>query len=142
MHEMPEVFRKCKEWAIRMVFSLFRALRKSLQPEDKGRSNPSILQENKIMFGIKKQSDSEDNNSARKKVEKNLIKIMKAVEKEEDFSKEKEKVLELSSESNKEELLRNFVYKVETFLHYYEDEEEKELNFPITPWVDSFFETE
>lgn len=91
------------------------------------------------MFGIKRQDD--DNSSARKKVEKNLTKIMKAVEKEEDFFKERERVLEISNEPNKEELFENFIYKVETFLHYYEDEEEKELNFPFESWVDSFFET-
>lgn len=92
------------------------------------------------MFGIKKQEGA-SNNSDRKKLEKKLRKIVKLIETKEDFSKEKEMILKLSNEPNKEELFKNFIYKVETFLHYYEDEEEKELNFPFESWVDSFFET-
>lgn len=140
MYAMRKIFCKCKEWGIRVVLSLFRALRKSLQAKDKGRSNIAILQENKVMFGIKKQEGA-SNNSDRKKLEKKLRKIVKLIETKEDFSKEKEMILKLSNEPNKEELFKNFIYKVETFLHYYEDEEEKELNFPFESWVDSFFET-
>jgi len=76
----------------------------------------------------------------KEKVLKEIEKIFIAKQENKDFSESKEKILKLSNEPNKEELLNNLIYKMEVFLGY-EEEEEKELKFPFESWVDSFFET-
>jgi len=75
-------------------------------------------------------------NKERKKEYELLEKIVKHIKEEKDYTNLKEKVLELSNEWNKELLFEDFINKVETFLSY---EEEAQV-FPLSPWVDSFFE--
>jgi predicted small metal-binding protein len=71
-----------------------------------------------------------------KKGQELLKKIIEHIKEEKDYSSLKEKVLGLSKEWNKDLLFDDFVNKVEIFLSY----EEEAKNFPLTPWVDSFFE--
>lgn len=97
------------------------------------------------MFGMEKLTGRGDKRMKKVKFEepekKNtyelLSKIVKHIRKEEDYTKLKEKVLELSSEWNKELLFEDFENKVRIFTSY---EEEQEQVFPLSPWVDSFFE--
>ncbi len=72
-----------------------------------------------------------------KKGQELLKKIIEHIKEEKDYSSLKEKVLDLSKEWNKDLLFDDFVNKVEIFLSY---EEEEAKNFPLAPWVDSFFE--
>lgn len=67
-----------------------------------------------------------------------LKEILLRAKEEKDYSKLKERVLELSNEWNKELLFEDFENKVNVFLSY----EEEAHDFPLHPWVDSFFENE
>lgn len=94
------------------------------------------------MFGLEKfmksskMKESIYEESEKKEVYKLLGEIFKKIKKEEDYTELKERVLELSNEWNKDLLFEDFENKVKVFISY----EEEAKDFPLNPWVDSFFE--
>lgn len=72
----------------------------------------------------------------REQIRNALTKIAKNINDSKDYSKQKQKILDLSTPSNKEELMEDYLKKILIFIDYGENFEE----FPFDSWVDSFFE--
>ena len=109
------------------------------EPAEKKKEEVKPVKKPKIKREVK--SALIERKGDKKKVLDALEEIIQAVKNDKEFSKQEETILEVSKEPNKEELLNNFIYKVQIFYDYSVDSlDEDQVKFPLDSWVDSFFE--